>query len=734
MTTQTRRRLLVLLLIGYLGLAVAYSLANPLYEATDEVRHVRYVRHLVAYASLPEQVAEGPRAQSHHPPLYYALAALVSRWVPVAEDVYYSPATNPFWAYRYWESGQDNKNQYLHGTDEEFPFRGISLAVYLMRWFSVLVGLGVVYLTYRMGRTVWPGRPGLALGGAVLVAFNPQFLYLSGSVGNDVAAALASAAVLLTLISMLASGFTVPRAAVIGLLFGLALLTKFNLVAILAVIELTLLVVALRDRDWRPLVSGNLVILSVAAAVSGWWFIRNQLLYGEPTGFQRVTELWGVRDPRESWALAWSEMPYLWSSLWGRFGYGQVPLPDWIYSALALLIGVGGIGALWGLGRSFSRRKILFRPVLLLMTALLFFAVTFAYILVSPAGSMGRFLFPGLPAMALLVVWGWSRWLPRRWYIGGLVFLTATMAFLSIWSWGAVLRPAFARPDFLSAREADQLPNKTATSLGGLARLRGYQISPEMLHPGEPLDVTVYWETQDTASDEFAVFVHLIDDQGVVVAQRDTYPGLGRYPTTAWQPGRLFADTYRVWLPETAYAPNTLWVRVGLYRPDVGRLATADGRDSLQLETVALEPRPGGRFPNPVHVNLGNDVALVGYDMDRRTVLPGESIRLTLYWECLRRIPENYSVFVQALVPPSDVIGKAGGWAGGEGAPTSTWYPGQVVEDRFELTVNAEALPGNYEVTVGLIGSSGNLPLVADDGHWLDDRIWLTRVGVTGFD
>ena len=39
----------ILLLIAYLALAVAYSLANPLYESTDELRHVRYVRHLTVH-------------------------------------------------------------------------------------------------------------------------------------------------------------------------------------------------------------------------------------------------------------------------------------------------------------------------------------------------------------------------------------------------------------------------------------------------------------------------------------------------------------------------------------------------------------------------------------------------------------------------------------------------------------------------------------------------------------
>jgi hypothetical protein len=730
MITSGHRRLLALLLISFVGLAVAYSLANPIYEATDEVRHVRYVRHLVAYKTLPQQVTEGPRAQSHHPPLYYALAALVSGWVPVAEDVYYSPPTNPFWAYRYWEVGQDNKNQYLHESTEAFPFRGIALAVYLMRWFSVILGLGVVYLTYRLGRAVWPGHPALALAAASLVAFNPQFLYLSGAVGNDVAAALAAMAVLLASVHLLSSGYSVRRAARLGALYGLALLTKFNLVALLALIELALLIVAIRSHDWRPVVHGNLVLFPVAAAISGWWFVRNQLLYGEPTGFQRVTELWGVRNPFDSWALAWSELPYFWSSLWGRFGYGQVPLTDRIYQALALAAGVGLAGALWRLGAMVIRRRVRIPILFLFLMVLLVFAVVFAYILVSPAGSMGRFFFPGLPALALLMAWGWTHFLPRRWEAWSLALPSAGVGLLALWAFAAILRPAFAHPALMPAAEARGLPNETRLSLGSLAELRGYEVAPGLVRPGQALDVTVFWETLSTTPDEYTVFVHLIDEEGVLIAQRDTYPGLGRYPTTTWTPGKLFADTYRVWLPESAFAPNILSVRVGLYRPESGRLITPDGRDALELGSVVLKPRPDGQFPNPVRINLNNDVALVGYELEPRVVRPGETIDVILYWEPLRPIAENYSTFVQALAPPASVVGKAGGWAGGDLAPASTWRPGKVVVDSYSLSIAPDAPPGNYDLVVGMTSIQGNLPVVADDGHWLDDRIWLSRMRI----
>jgi len=268
----------------FILLAVAYSLASPLYEPTDEVRHFRYVRHIAVYHDLPVQRADAPRAQSHHPPLYYALGALVSGWVPVAQDVYYEPQVNPFWTDRYEEVSDDNKNQYLHGDDERFPFHGVALAVYLVRWMTILIGAATVWVTYRLGREVFPDRPALALGAAALVAFNPQFLYLSGAVTNDVPAALCGAAVLWASVRLLRNGPSLRADLTLGILYGLALLTKFHLLALIAVIELAYVLAVRRTRNWRALLRANLIILGMALVIAGWWFWRNWVLYGGATG------------------------------------------------------------------------------------------------------------------------------------------------------------------------------------------------------------------------------------------------------------------------------------------------------------------------------------------------------------------------------------------------------------------------------------------------------------------
>ncbi|NHZ71556.1 MAG: hypothetical protein GWP17_00505, partial [Aquificales bacterium] len=104
------KRGIIIILIAFFLLATAASIVNPLHEATDELRHYRFVRHIVQEGSLPVQGEGGCSAQGHHPPLFYSLAALTTFWVDTGKEVCTSPEDNPFWAYRYWEVGNDNKN------------------------------------------------------------------------------------------------------------------------------------------------------------------------------------------------------------------------------------------------------------------------------------------------------------------------------------------------------------------------------------------------------------------------------------------------------------------------------------------------------------------------------------------------------------------------------------------------------------------------------------------------
>ncbi len=749
--------------LAFLALAITYSVVNPLHESTDEIRHYRYVRYLLAYHTLPVQEPHTPRSQSHHPPLYYTLAALASWWVEPDHPVYFSPPENPYWGYRYWEVGDDNKNQYLHGADEAFPYQGDALIAHLARWVNILIGLGSVLLTYRLGRVAFPRQPAVALGATAFVAFNPMFVYLSGTINNDIAAALAGAAVIVACAEIVTHGVTLRRALILGALYGLAILSKFNVAFILALIELTLLADAWQRRSGRDLIRANLAVLGVALLLSGWWFARNQILYGEPTGVQRVTELWGVRDPRSSWAVALSELPYVWTTLWGRFGYGQIPMPEWIYNALKIVAGLALVGLALHAARYMKRWRaapapkqlipataqgLILHLALLIASIVSFAGVLFGYMLISPAGPMGRFFFPALPALGVCMFYGLAGLLPARWTRWLAAACLLGMAGLSLYALIGILVPAYARPAPLSEQQIASIPHPAQATFGEQARLLGYDVSTDRLTPGAPsteqaegntqneLVVTAYWQALAPSAQDLTVFVHLISRDGPLVAQRDTYPGLGRFPASLWKPGDTFSDRYRIVLDPYTFAPDAADVTIGLTIPGAGRLAVTDADErnigaTFTLTQVTIES-PGGAYPNPVHINFDDKAAIVGYNLSPRSLYAGQPLTLTLYWQALAPMQYEYYVFAHVLGQDNKT------WAADDGHPHTSprrmwrWTSGQVYTDTRVLNLAPDTPPGLYPIELGLYGGPDEerVPIRASDGRPTDDYILLTQIRV----
>ncbi|MBK8984558.1 MAG: phospholipid carrier-dependent glycosyltransferase [Chloroflexi bacterium] len=728
------RRAMALVLVVFMGLAFAANVINPLHEATDELRHYRFVQTIVQHKALPVQ-GVGCNAQGHHPPLFYAVAALATGWVDTTgEGDCYDPPPNPFWAYRYWEVGRDNKNQYLHYTAVEgFPWHGGALAAHLTRLVNSLFGAAAVWLTYLIGLAIWPKRPFLAVAGAALVGFNPMFVYMSGSVNNDVIAAFSGAAITLACVRLVQDerGLSLRWGLILGVLYSLALLSKFNLAAIAGLIGAAMTWVAWHKRQWRAWVQAGLALMGVTAVLTGWWFGRNQILYGEPTGVEKLTELWGVRDPSQSFWLAVSELDYVWTSLWGRFGYGQIPLPNVMYAGLGALAILGVTGyALPFVRRETQELKETAVPLLLLLlNVLLFLGVLFNYLLISPAGPMGRFFFPALPALAVLLAYGLSQYgatgqRPFRadvWLAG---ILNGGMALLTLIAFWGYLRPAYAQPPGFTPTA---VPNPINAQFDSFVNLRGYELRQNEVRPGETLDLDLYWEVTAKPPGDYLLFVHLIDENGLMVAQRDTHPGLGNFPASNWQAGDRFVESIRLVVPETAYTPDNATLYVGYVAPGAYRLGISrEGvglGDALPLAEIAITPIPGD-LPNAQNQNFNNRLRLRGYEYNKRSFLPGDVLAVTLYWERLSGDPADNWVRISVV----DGEGKEVIYQ--ESQPPAEGQPGEVIRDEHWLDLGYSLAAGAYTIHVTLMDVvSGQVQtIVADDGRQINDHLSLAQI------
>lgn len=108
---------------------------------------------------------------------------------------------------------------------------------------------------------------------------------------------------------------------------------------------------------------------------------------------------------------------------------------------------------------------------------------------------------------------------------------------------------------------------------GDLATLLGVTVRRE----GGVTEVRLLWQAEREVERELAVFVHLLDETGRIIAQADGPPAGGAAPTGRWTPGLRFDDVHR--LPSDA--PGR--VIVGLYDPaTLERVPTSTG-DSVQV-------------------------------------------------------------------------------------------------------------------------------------------------------
>ncbi len=115
-----------------------------------------------------------------------------------------------------------------------------------------------------------------------------------------------------------------------------------------------------------------------------------------------------------------------------------------------------------------------------------------------------------------------------------------------------------------------------------------------------------------------------------------------------------------------------------------------------------------------LNANLNNEVLLMACDLEDDSLQPGETLRLVLYWRALQQMPENYTVFVHVARADGTTLVQRDVQPRNGTHPTSSWVAGELVEDRYELSIPSDAPPDIYWLKVGMYSQATmqRLPVV----------------------
>jgi 4-amino-4-deoxy-L-arabinose transferase-like glycosyltransferase len=707
-----------LIIILFLLLSIIYSLATPIFEASDELSHYPYVHYLVTEHRLPVQDPDDVQLwvqEGGQPPLYYLVAALGTFWID-AGDLAERRRNNPH-AKIGIPMAPDNKNIVVHAGGEGFPYRGTELAVRLIRLFSILMASGTVLLTYLIAREVLPESILLALVAAAVTAFNPMFLFISASVNNDNLAVLLCSLALLLMVRLIRTGVSPGRVAVLGLVVGLAALTKLSALGLLGLAAAVITWDAWRRRSWRAWLQNGLVLTGLVLAIAGWWYLRNWLLYQDPLGFSVWLEIAGARRRPLSPARLLAEFEGFRISYWGLFGVVNVLMHPLLYKFydLLTLLAMGGwvlAGGRWlarvvrgGKGRP---RVPGHDPRLVQMALLALWLVILVVLLIrwtwlTPA-SQGRLIFPGMAAASFWLAYGWRSLLPQRWRPAALGAVAASLLLVA-----AVVPFAFIAPVYAQPPMVESLPAGLETveiTYGDRFELVAYGLAAREVHPGQSLVMELGWRALAPMEDDYSIFVHLYGPDGNLLGQADTYPGGGLLPTSHWAVGDQYVERIEVPVARDAEAPSIGRVVVGLYLHDDATMLSASDPGGADLGTgptlarfkvAPYEPLVVD-IPEPAGYQLGPKLSLLGYDL---SAAPGE---VTLYWQAGQPVSTDYTVFVHLLDAAGDAVAQADSQPQAGAYPTSFWSVHEIVPDRHLFPAEAVAglLPGTYTLRVGL--------------------------------
>ena len=288
-TGGTRAMAVSLFVIAALNFA-CWALITPPFQAPDEVDHFAYTQSLVERGEAPARSASSPlpRWSSSESLALEDMSFFTDHqvgdtrmpWTAGQQALYRSQAST------LRPSAADGGGDETAATHGALYYATLAPAyilasgspldqLTLMRLTSALIGALTVVFAYLLARELAPGRQWLAVLAALLVAFQPMYGFISGSVNNDVGLNAGAAALELLLIVLMRRGVRLSLGLAVGALLVALPIVKGTAFSLYPVAGVALLVTAWRHHrradaaGWAGIAAGAAAAYGLSALLSG---------------------------------------------------------------------------------------------------------------------------------------------------------------------------------------------------------------------------------------------------------------------------------------------------------------------------------------------------------------------------------------------------------------------------------------------------------------------------------
>lgn len=250
------------------------------------------------------------------------------------------------------------------------------------------------------------------------------------------------------------------------------------------------------------------------------------------------------------------------------------------------------------------------------------------------------------------------------------------------------------------------------------------------------LPLTLYWQNRGPLEANYRLYLKLINGVYHLWGQQEGYPLWDGFMTSTWQKGVVIRDDRQIEiLPGTP--PGAYQVTVHWLDPYSGLSLQPTSGGDLLLGPFDIPPRPPPTIESlgiehPMTAELGGQVRFLGYNLES-DFRPGDGLHLTLFWQALAEMNENYTVFTHLIDEKQNIWGQKDNQPVDGFYPTSQWEAGEIVRDQYDLTISPEAPPGPYRIAVGMYrAETGERLIVERDSILPADKIVLGEFMVRG--